>query len=119
MPSLDRLQAKFDPQKFLVLPLSIDRGGVPAVEKFYEQLGVKSLGIYNDQSATALQQLGLRGIPATLLINPEGREVGRKLGPADWDSAEVAAILQEHSVLPAAEPAAGANSDVPHMIKKD
>jgi thiol-disulfide isomerase/thioredoxin len=119
MPSLDRLQAKFDPQKFLVLPLSIDRGGVPAVEKFYEQLGVKSLGIYNDQSATALQQLSLRGIPATLLINPEGREVGRKLGPADWDSAEVAAILQEHSVLPTAEPAAGANSDVPNMIKKD
>src|SRR2546427_178999 len=32
MPSLDRLQAKFDPQKFLVLPLSIDRGGIPAVE---------------------------------------------------------------------------------------
>jgi thiol-disulfide isomerase/thioredoxin len=117
MPSLDRLQAKFDPQKFLVLPLSIDRGGVPTVEKFYEQSGLKSLGIYNDQSATALQQLGLRGIPATLLINKEGREVGRKLGPAEWDSTEVAAILQEHSVLPAAEPAA--NSDVPPMIKED
>jgi thiol-disulfide isomerase/thioredoxin len=118
MPSLDRLQAKFDPQKFLVLPLSIDRGGIPVVEKFYEQLGLKSLGMYNDQSATALQQLGLLGIPATLLINPEGREVGRRLGPAEWDSAEVATILQEHSVLPAAEPAAGANSDVPHRIKE-
>jgi thiol-disulfide isomerase/thioredoxin len=66
MPSLDRLQAKFDPQKFLVLPLSIDRGGIPAVEKFYEQLGLKSLGMYNDHSATTLQQLGLLGIPATL-----------------------------------------------------
>ena len=108
MPSLDRLQAKFDPQKFLVLPLSIDRGGIPAVEKFYEQLGLKSLGIYVDQTGAALHQLGLLGIPATLLINPEGREVGRKLGPAEWDSAEVAAVLREHLVLPAAEPTPGA-----------
>ena len=108
MPSLDRLQAKFDPQKFLVLPLSIDRGGIPAVEKFYEGLGLKSLGIYIDQTGTALNQLGLLGIPATLLINPEGREVGRKLGPAEWDSAEVAAVLREHLALPAAEPTPGA-----------
>jgi thiol-disulfide isomerase/thioredoxin len=101
MPSLDRLQAKFDPQKFLVLPLSIDRGGIPAVEKFYEQLGFRSLGIYVDQTGAALHQLGLLGLPATLLIDPEGREVGRKLGPAEWDSAEVAAILREHMALSA------------------
>ena len=63
MPSLERLQAKFDPQKFVVLPLSIDRGGIPAVEKFYEGLGLKSLGIYIDQTGTALNQLGLLGIP--------------------------------------------------------
>ena len=108
MPSLDRLQAKFDPQKFLVLPLSIDRGGIPAVEKFYEELGLKSVGIYVDQTGAALYQLGLLGIPASLLINPEGREVGRKLGPDEWDSAEVAAILREHLSLSGAEPAAGA-----------
>jgi thiol-disulfide isomerase/thioredoxin len=108
MPSLDRLQAKFDRQKFLVLPLSIDRGGIPAVEKFYEELGLKSLGIYVDQTGTALNQLGLLGIPATLLINSEGREVGRKLGPAEWDSAEVAAVLREHLALPGAEPAGAA-----------
>ena len=108
MPSLDRLQARFDPQKFLVLPLSIDRGGVPVVEKFYGQLGVKSLGIYVDQTGAALHQLGLLGLPATLLINSEGREVGRKLGPAQWDSAEIAAILREHLALPGAEPGAGA-----------
>ena len=106
MPSLDRLQAKFDPQRLFVVPLSIDRGGIPAVQKFYAQLGLKSLGMYNDQSASDLQQLSLLGIPATLLINPEGREVGRKLGPAEWDSAEVAAVLREHLGL--AEPGAGA-----------
>jgi thiol-disulfide isomerase/thioredoxin len=108
MPSLDRLQAKFDPQKFLVLPISIDHGGIPEVKKFYEELGLKSLGIYIDQTGAALHQLGLLGIPATLLINPEGQEIGRKLGPADWDSAEVAAILRKHLALSGAEPSRGA-----------
>jgi hypothetical protein len=96
MPSLDRLQAKFDPAKFLVLTLSIDRAGIPAVKKFYADLGIKSLGVYLDQSSAALHQLGLIGIPGTLLINREGQEIGRKLGPAEWDSPEVIALLREH-----------------------
>lgn len=96
MPSLDRLQAKFDPAKFLVLTLSIDRAGIPAVKKFYADLGIKSLGVYVDQSSAALHQLGLIGIPGTLLINPDGKEIGRKLGPAEWDSPEVIALLREH-----------------------
>jgi thiol-disulfide isomerase/thioredoxin len=108
MPSLDRLQAKFDPEKFLVLTLSIDRGGIPAVKKFYADLGLKSLGIYVDQSAVALHQLGLIGIPGTLLINPEGQEIGRKLGPAEWDSPELIALLGQRLGLGAAVPAAGA-----------
>jgi thiol-disulfide isomerase/thioredoxin len=96
MPSLDRLQAKFDPSKFLVLTLSIDRAGIRAVKKFYTDLGLKSLGIYVDQSGAALRQLGLFGIPGTLLINPGGEEIGRKLGPAEWDSPEVVTLLREH-----------------------
>jgi hypothetical protein len=108
MPSLDRLQAKFDPAKFLVLTLSIDRAGVPAVRKFYADLGIKSLGVYVDQSSAALHQLALIGIPATLLINPDGKEIGRKLGPAEWDSPEVIALLREHFGTEPVNPAEGA-----------
>jgi thiol-disulfide isomerase/thioredoxin len=108
MPSLDRLQAKFDPAKFRVLTLSIDRAGIPAVKKFYADLGIKSLGVYVDQPNAALSQLGLVGIPGTLLINPEGQEVGRKLGPAEWDSPEVIALLREHFGVEPLNSAAGA-----------
>jgi thiol-disulfide isomerase/thioredoxin len=109
MPSLDRLQAKFDPRKLLVLTLSIDRGGIPAVKKFYADLGLKSLGIYVDQSGGALHKLGLFGIPASLLIDPEGREIGRKLGPAEWDSADTMAALGQHLLVDAPQPAPGAS----------
>ena len=109
MPSLDRLQAQFEPRKFLVLTLSIDRGGLPAVRKFYADLGLKSLGVYFDKTGDALRKLGLLGIPATLLINADGQEIGRKLGPAEWDSPETMAVLRQRVSLDAAKPAPGAS----------
>lgn len=101
MPSLDRLQAKFDPAKFRVVAVSIDRKGIPTVKKFYAELGLKSLGVFVDQSAAAQHRLGLIGIPGTLLINADGQETGRKIGPADWETPEMVAVLQERLGLKA------------------
>jgi thiol-disulfide isomerase/thioredoxin len=107
MGSLDRLQAKFDPAKLRVLALSIDRGGAPVVKKFYSDLGLKSLGVYVDQSGAALHGLGLIGVPGTLLIDAMGHEVGRKLGPAEWDSPEMVALFRDHFGVESSQGAAG------------
>ena len=69
--------------------------GIRRSKKFYADLALKSLGIYVDQSGAAQYQLGLVGVPGTLLIDAEGRELERKLGPAEWDSPEMVAILQQ------------------------
>ncbi|MGH7032539.1 MAG: TlpA family protein disulfide reductase [Stellaceae bacterium] len=95
MPSLDRLQAKLGASQLLVLPLSIDRQGLPVVRKFYAELGLASLGMYLDQSGKAASELNTVGIPTTLLIDRSGREIGRKVGPAKWDSPEIVALLRE------------------------
>jgi hypothetical protein len=34
------------------------------------------------------------GLPTTLLIDPKGRELGRLIGPAEWDSTEMTAFLR-------------------------
>lgn len=96
MPTLDRLQAKLGGPDFEVVTLSIDRGGVPVVKQFYEELGLKSLGIYVDRSTQAASTLGAVGIPTTLLVDGQGREIGRKVGPAEWDSPDVVQIIREH-----------------------
>ena len=101
MPSLDRLQAKFDPSRFLVLTLSVDRGGVPQVERFYRQLGLNSLGVYVDRPAQALQDLHAPGLPITLLVNEQGQEIGRKIGAAEWDAPQMVSVLRERLGLPA------------------
>ena len=100
MPTLDRLQAELGGPDFQVVTLSIDHGGVPVVKQFYKELGLKALGIYVDQSGQAATALRTVGVPTTLLIDREGREVGRKLGPAEWDSPQVIAVIRERLRLP-------------------
>ena len=96
MPTLDRLQAKLGGPDFQVVALSIDQEGIFAVKKFYEELALESLDIYVDDSMRAPSLLGVIGIPATLLIDREGREIGRKLGPAEWDSEEVVTLIRRY-----------------------
>lgn len=96
MPSLDRLQAQLGPTRLAVVPLSIDRQGVPVVEKFYRDLGIAALGIYLARDGNASGVLAAVGVPTTLLIDRDGREVGRKIGAAAWDSPEVLALLRDH-----------------------
>jgi thiol-disulfide isomerase/thioredoxin len=107
MPALDRLQAAVDKSLLLVLPLSLDRQGVPVVKQFYQELGLKALGIYVDQSGRASSELNAVGVPTTLLVDRDGREVGRKIGPAKWDSAEMIALIRQHLGLQADEHRAG------------
>lgn len=96
MPSLDRLQAKIGASELLVLPLSIDRQGLPVVKKFYDDLGLTSLGVYIDQSGKASSEVNTVGVPTTLLVDRDGREIARKVGPAEWDSPEILVLLREH-----------------------
>ncbi len=99
MPALDRLQQRLGDEAFVVVPVSIDHKGVPAVERFYRQLGLKRLGIYIDSPAQVASSLVIPGVPTSFLIDAEGREVARKIGPAVWDGDDMVALIRRH--LPA------------------
>lgn len=94
MPTLDRLQASVGGPDFEVVALSIDRGGLAAVDDFFSQTGVRNLRIYLDQASAAMRTLGLVGLPTTLLIDRDGREIGRLVGPTEWDSPAIVAQIR-------------------------
>jgi thiol-disulfide isomerase/thioredoxin len=96
MPALDRLQEKLGGSGFMVLPLSIDHRGRDAVARFYRELGLKSLGIYLDKSANVTYAVNAVGMPTTLLIDAQGRELGRVVGPAAWDGAAMLSRLTSY-----------------------
>ena len=95
MPTLDRLQAKLGGNDFHMVALSLDQGGLQVVRDFYREIGIQHLQIYLDEQMQTLQSLGAFGLPATLLLDREGREIGRKVGAAEWDSPQVIEFVQE------------------------
>ena len=94
MPSLDRLQGLLGSEDFDVIALSIDRAGIDPVRKFYTDVGIHSLAIYIDRSGKATRELATVGVPVTLLIDRGGRELGRLIGPAEWDEPDIVQHLK-------------------------
>ena len=50
------------------------------------KIGVHRLHVYRDPKVAAIRTLRVPGLPATLLVDKEGRERGRVLGIAEWDA---------------------------------
>ncbi len=94
MPALDRLQAALGGAHFQVLALAVDRGGIDKVRAFLVELEIRHLTPYLDRSTRALPILGAFGLPTTLLIDKAGNEIGRVVGPAEWDSAEAFELIR-------------------------
>jgi thiol-disulfide isomerase/thioredoxin len=94
MPSLDRLQAKLGGDDLEVIALSLDRGDVTKVRAFFDELGISHLTVYQDPEARAGRELGAPGLPTTIVIDRTGQEVGRLLGPAEWDSEEALSVIK-------------------------
>lgn len=98
MPSLDRLQARLGGLEFEVVAVSIDQGNdtLFIVEEFFREIEVKHLRIYLDSTGGAASTVGSLGLPVTLLVDRRGRELGRLVGPAEWDSPEAIATIRQY-----------------------
>jgi len=79
--------------------LSIDTGGLQVVQTFFKQIGIRHLRPYLDTEHDAMD-IGGTVVPLTLLIDAQGRELGRKVGPAKWDDPTMIELIRRQ--LPAA-----------------
>ncbi len=95
MPSLDRLQAKYGGDGLEVIALSLDRGDIAKVRAFFDELAISNLAVYQDPKGRAGRELAAPGLPTTVVIDRAGQEVGRLLGPAEWDSPEALAVIEQ------------------------
>lgn len=97
MPELDKLQAELGSDRFQVVPVNIDTNRLDRPKKFFDEIGVKALTLYADPKANIffeLKQSGKAlGLPVTMLIDPEGCQIGLMNGPAAWHSADGKALV--------------------------
>ncbi|GLS85428.1 thioredoxin [Cypionkella aquatica] len=92
MPSLDRLAVAMP--ELAVVPVATGRNDVGQITKFYGNAGVVALPVLRDPKSALARHMGVLGLPVTVILNPEGQEVARLIGDAEWDSAEAQAVLK-------------------------
>lgn len=96
MPSLERLSTKLKDKGVAVMSVSQDRGGQRQVGPFLEKQGLKALPIYLDPKGAVLKAINGRGLPTTVILDKEGREVGRLEGDAEWDGPNAVAVIEHY-----------------------
>src|SRR5215510_1204304 len=97
MPALDALQARLGGATFEVVAVNIDTRDPAKPRAWFNEVGIKQLAYYADPSAKVFQDLKAIGkafgMPTTLVISPEGCELGYLAGPAEWASDDALKLL--------------------------
>ena len=95
LPMLDRLEGDMGGVKFQVVALSSDIEPLPLLRRFWINRGIKHLRIYSDTRGLFSKAANVKGMPTTLLIDEQGREVGRIRGIVEWDGVKIKAQIRD------------------------
>jgi thiol-disulfide isomerase/thioredoxin len=95
MPALNRLQEQLGKNGVEVVTVAEDTNGLAVVKPFLARQEYKQLKAYTDPSGKLARAFGVRGLPTTVLIDPQGLAVGAIEGPVEWDSPQAIKIIQQ------------------------
>ncbi|WP_299151413.1 TlpA disulfide reductase family protein [uncultured Tateyamaria sp.] len=93
MPMLSELQAELGGDKFEVVTIATGRNSPAGITKFFADTGIDNLPRHQDPKQKLAAQMGIFGLPITVIINPDGKEIARLRGDADWSSDSAKAVL--------------------------
>jgi thiol-disulfide isomerase/thioredoxin len=103
MPALDALQGRLGGEKFEVVAVNIDTRNLEKPRAWLQEVGITRLGYFADPSAKVFQDLKAIGkafgMPTTLLIDPQGCELGALAGPAEWASEDAVRLIEAALVV--------------------
>lgn len=91
MPSLNRLVTRVP--GVAVVAVNVDARGLGGATEFLAKHSLTSLAPYYDPSGKMLGLLNGRGLPTSLIIDPDGRIAARVDGAVDWTSDSMLSLL--------------------------
>ncbi|EYD72022.1 TlpA family protein disulfide reductase [Limimaricola hongkongensis] len=94
MPQLAALQGEYGGEDFEVVTIATGRNDPAGMERFLAEIGAESLPRHKDPRQALARDLGVLGLPVTLILDAEGQEIGRLQGEADWSSDSARAIVE-------------------------
>ncbi len=93
MPELDALNQEIGGETFAVMTIATGRNRLSGINEFYAETEISSLPILLDPKGQLARSMGVLGLPVTVLLDPEGNEVARLTGGADWNSENAKAVI--------------------------
>ena len=83
-PAIDALQKDMREEGVRVAAVSLDRLGWPVIDRTIAALEIREVTLLHDRNREAAQGLAVPGLPTTVVLDGEGREIGRIVGAGDW-----------------------------------
>ena len=93
MPTLAALQDAMAGLPVEVVTVATGRNSPVGIARFFDEIGVTNLPKYQDPTQALARAMGVFGLPITVILDPQGREIARLRGDAHWDSDSAVAIL--------------------------
>lgn len=100
LPALAHLKSATAKTGLDVVAVDVGRGTAADAQSFLAAHGAGTLDTYVDSNIALLRAFGAFGLPLTVLIDAQGREVGRAVGPAAWDTPEAIAYFKSLAAKP-------------------
>lgn len=94
MPMLSELQTEFGGDDFEVVTIAAGRNSPQAMNQFFEEIGVDNLPLHADPRMALSREMGVFGLPVTILLDRDGQEVARLQGDAHWNSESAKNIIR-------------------------
>ena len=88
LPLLDKLANSVNSKQLNIVLINLENKKYSDVKSFLDNLGIKNLTTYFDKNLKLTRSLGLRGVPVTLVVNSDKKEVARILGDIDFNNEE-------------------------------
>ena len=94
LPSLDGLQQALGSETFEVVAVAADPTGPETARAYLDRLNINNLTFYTDEKLRLASAVGGANVlPISILYDRSGREIGRLVGEADWESEEALALV--------------------------
>ena len=97
LPSLAALQKAVGREKLVVVPVDVGRESQSEAQAFLKTHGAGVLTTYTDPNAALLRAFGGYGLPMTVVIDANGKEIARADGAPEWSRPESVEYLRQRA----------------------
>ena len=95
MPSLNELQSKFEKNQLKIVTIATGRNNPNKIVNFFEEYNLSNLENYRDPKGKLALDLGVIGLPFSIIISKDKKDIARLIGPIDWSKKEVEDLFLE------------------------